>query len=411
MNSEKGGFPMVEIAQLEQLVTFADCGTLSKAAEELHISQPTLTRSMQKLENEFRVPLFTHSKNKLALNENGVLAVEYAKKTLNQASDMLEKVRSFDRSRNTLSVGFCAPAPQWEILPQLTQLYSNMTISSELKGNETLLSGLFDGTYQMVVYPEMMDEPTVECKKWGEENLMLFLPDTHPLAASSGVYLKELDGENMLLFSEIGFWHDMPVKKMPHSRFLLQNERFAFNELVSSSILPSFTSDLVERHPEQHAGVTHRVRVPILDAEAHVSYYCCYLKKNKGTLTGIFERTAGRLIVSFCLYSQTHNACKNAQSYIYHPDSCITAQCLSQHTSEPCTEKCSYLMRKEQDSNQCGDLADAEIFTHKPGSRRYGCISRHSKTDGEQHRSNHIFRHKPYICQNPYRTKSVIEAK
>jgi hypothetical protein len=35
---------MVEITQLEQLIVFAECGTLSKAAEELHISQPTLTR-------------------------------------------------------------------------------------------------------------------------------------------------------------------------------------------------------------------------------------------------------------------------------------------------------------------------------------------------------------------------------
>jgi hypothetical protein len=93
----------------------------------------------------------------------------------------------------------------------------------------------------------------------------------------------------MLLFSEIGFWHDMPVKKMPHSRFLLQNERFAFNELVSSSILPSFTSDLVQRHPEQHAGSTHRVSVPILDKEAHVTYYCCYLPKNRERLQAFLK--------------------------------------------------------------------------------------------------------------------------
>ena len=44
---------MLELFQLEQLVAFADSGTLSKAAEHLHISQPTLTRAMQKLEDEF----------------------------------------------------------------------------------------------------------------------------------------------------------------------------------------------------------------------------------------------------------------------------------------------------------------------------------------------------------------------
>jgi DNA-binding transcriptional LysR family regulator len=280
---------MIEIVQLEQLVVFADCGTLSKAAEELHISQPTLTRSMQRLEDEFRVSLFEHKKNKLILNDNGILAVEYARKTLNQANDMLDKVRSFDRSNHTLSIGSCAPEPLWEILPQLTGLYSSMTISSELKENEVLVSGLFDGTYQMIVYPEPIDDPSVICKKWGEENLMLLLPDTHPLAESEGVYLKEMDGENMLLFSEIGFWHDLPVQKMPHSRFLLQSERFAFNELVNSSVLPSFTSDMVLRHPEQHAEAVNRVSVPILDKEAHISYYCCYLKKSRNRLQAFIK--------------------------------------------------------------------------------------------------------------------------
>jgi len=53
---------MIQMFQLEQLIAFAQYGTLSKAAEELHISQPTLTRSMQKIEEEFQVPLFDHKK-------------------------------------------------------------------------------------------------------------------------------------------------------------------------------------------------------------------------------------------------------------------------------------------------------------------------------------------------------------
>ncbi|MCM1336029.1 MAG: LysR family transcriptional regulator, partial [Eubacterium sp.] len=73
---------MIDIHQLEQFVAFAECGTLSKAAEDLYISQPTLTRAMKKIEDEFRVRLFDHKKNKLTLNENGRLAVEYAKKVL-----------------------------------------------------------------------------------------------------------------------------------------------------------------------------------------------------------------------------------------------------------------------------------------------------------------------------------------
>ena len=66
---------LLDLPELEQLVAFADCGRLSKAAEKLNISQPTITRTMQHLEEEFGVPLFERSKNRISLNETGQRAV------------------------------------------------------------------------------------------------------------------------------------------------------------------------------------------------------------------------------------------------------------------------------------------------------------------------------------------------
>lgn len=278
---------MIELFQLELLIAFAEQGTLSKAAEQLHMSQPSLTRAMQKLENEFRVTLFDHKKNKLTLNENGLLAVEYARGVLAQSADMLERVRAFDRSRHTISVGSCAPAPLWEISPRLSSLYPQMTISTEIKDTDILLAGLEEKTYQIIILPEKLEADGYECVLWGAEQLFLSLPSSHPLAKSKGVFLKDMDGENMLLYSEIGFWHNLHKKKMPHSRFLLQNERFAFNELVNSSILPSFTSDIVMQHPEYHPPVIGRSIVPILDEEAKATYYC-YCRRKDLTLLNAF---------------------------------------------------------------------------------------------------------------------------
>jgi len=52
----------MELYQLRQLIAVAECGTLSKAAEMVHTSQPALSRSMQNLEAELGVPLFTRTK-------------------------------------------------------------------------------------------------------------------------------------------------------------------------------------------------------------------------------------------------------------------------------------------------------------------------------------------------------------
>ncbi|MCM1328100.1 MAG: LysR family transcriptional regulator [Ruminococcus sp.] len=271
---------MIEISQLEQLAAFAEYGTLSKAAEELFISQPTLTRAMQKIEEEFRVPLFEHKKNKLTLNENGQLAVEYAKKVLNDCRDMVNRVRAFDRAAHTILVGSCAPAPLWSLLPMLSNAYPDLTVGSEIREIERLSEGLRENFYQIIILPQNPENPDWDAVPCGEEHLYFSLPKSHRLSGASGLYMKDLDGENMLLFSEIGFWHDLTVRKMPNSRFLLQNERFAFNELVSCSVMPSFTSDIALEHPELHPQNTDRVNIPILDEEANVTYCCCYPKKN-----------------------------------------------------------------------------------------------------------------------------------
>jgi len=62
---------MIESYLLEHLVVFSEHRTLSETASVLHLTQPTLTRSMNKLEETFGVPLFTREKKRIRLNENG----------------------------------------------------------------------------------------------------------------------------------------------------------------------------------------------------------------------------------------------------------------------------------------------------------------------------------------------------
>ncbi|MCM1193970.1 MAG: LysR family transcriptional regulator [Acetatifactor muris] len=272
----------MELVQLEQLAAFEEYGTLSKAAEELHISQPTLTRAMKNLEEEFHVSLFERRKNKLELNENGRLACQYAKKVLQESRDMVERVRSLDRANHTISVGSCAPAPLWELLPMLTDLYYTLTVGSEMRGKESLIDGLNDGTYQIIILSEKLDNPEWLCLHWGEEQLYFSLPKSHPLAGSDSLYLKDMDGENMLLFTDIGFWKHLVDREMPACRFLLQNERFCFDELVNSSVLPSFTSDLARNVHDIDEG--SRVNIRVKDDDAHVTYYCYCLKSEQERL-------------------------------------------------------------------------------------------------------------------------------
>ena len=276
---------MFELYQLEQLLAVAACGTLSNAAEQLHISQPALSRSMQRLEAELQVSLFTRQKNKIELNENGRMAVDYARKIMEQSQDMISRIQAFDRSQRTILFGACAPAPLWEIPALLSDLYPEMTISSEIRENDVLLQGLRDDVYQLIVLTFPVDEPGMICAKYGEEHLFFSLPPAHPLSGSKALYMKDLNGETMLLRNRLGFWRELTVRKMPDTRFLEQ-EDVAFDELVKFSALPSFATDLWLNREGNHV---NRVNIPILDEEANVSYYCLCKPGGRTDLSGFIK--------------------------------------------------------------------------------------------------------------------------
>lgn len=147
--------------------------------------QPALSRSMQRLETALQVSLFDRQKNKIELNDNGRMAVEYAGRIVGEARDMAARIQAFDRSRRTILVGSCAPAPLWEISQVLADLYPDRTIASEMRENQVLLEGLRDGVYQLIILPYPVEEAGVTCAKYGEEHLFFSLPPAPTCAASS----------------------------------------------------------------------------------------------------------------------------------------------------------------------------------------------------------------------------------
>ena len=65
---------------------------------------------------------------------------------------------------------------------------------------------------------------------------------------------------------------------MPASKFLVQTDDFEFDELVKSSTLPCFVTNLVNNMDDI---LKNRVIIPISDSEANVNYHLIYLQKNK----------------------------------------------------------------------------------------------------------------------------------
>ena len=278
----------MELHQLRQFAAVAKCGTLSGAAEELFISQPALTRSMQRLEQDLGVMLFDRRKSKISLNENGKFFLSLVEKLLDDSDGCVERIRAFDRSRSTISVGACAPAPLWEILPALSASFPEKTVSSQTKGAESLLDDLTEGRADIVITHEPSQRQDVYSFPFGKERLFLNVPKTHPLAKrTKGVTFSEIERYSFLLYSRIGDWEAVVRKAMPETHFIVQDNWDNFLSLTQISALPSFTSDLAVKYFGAPSGA---VVLPLLEKEAEMTYYCHILQKNKRELKPFWER-------------------------------------------------------------------------------------------------------------------------
>lgn len=199
---------------------------------------------------------------------------------LKQTENMLQRARDFDRKNRTIMLGACTPVYVPELIRRITAVYPTAAISSEIQKVSALLEGIKDGRYHAVLLPFCPEDDDLSCRKWGEEHLSFLLPKRHRFARRKSLSVSEMNGENMLLFQDIGFWHDLVAEKMPDSRFLVQTERYTFRELIENSTMPVFTTDYsFDSFPDSDP-VNSRVAVPITDPEFNVSYYLVYQKNN-----------------------------------------------------------------------------------------------------------------------------------
>ena len=269
-----GGLLLLNIENLKQLVAFADCGTLSAAAAKCNISQPTITRNMQAVEEDFGVPLFDRSKNRISLNDTGRLAVEHARNILAACDSAYQIVRTYDKSIRTISIKSCAPAPLWSLLPRLSNSFPDMSISSEIVGDSSrIIDEVIEGICNIGValYPPE-DTLNLFSHKYMDEKLFICLPVGHELVQSkkTAVTFEDLNGYNCLLRSQLGFWSELVYRKMPSSKFLVQADDYAMEELIRTSTLPFFVTDV---SLNENNISKDRCILPIEDDEAGASYY------------------------------------------------------------------------------------------------------------------------------------------
>lgn len=279
---------MIEIYLLEQLVAVAKYKTLSAAAEYLHMTQPALSKSMQKLENIMEISLFEHYKNKITINETGLIAAQLAEQILLQEEHMMVQLRHFDKSKHTISLGSCAPIPIVDIVPLLSENYSHFTISSSLESDEEkLIHDLLQDQYQLIVLSHPLTNEDLYILEYSKEQLYLLVPRVHPLSKYDYLYFSDFDGQNILLHSQIGTWNEVARTNLPNSHFMVMDSLDALGKVFEAGSFPAFTTDVIMRKSNNRSDDIKAI--PILDEAATMHYYCICKKTNFKRFEKLFD--------------------------------------------------------------------------------------------------------------------------
>lgn len=270
------------LERLKQLIVINEYKTLSKASEILNISQPALTRSMQKLEEELGVHLFERKKNKIILNDNGELTVEYAKKIIKDTEDMITNIKYYDKNKKTIHIGTIAPMPTIGLKYIFKNQYPNTIFNETITANEKeLMDGLNNNNYSLIVLNHPIKNKDYICLYFFREELYLSVPKNHEFSSLKGITFHDLNGKSVLLRGNLGYWQDLKERRIPDSTLIFEDNETILDELIKSSSLPGFRTNISSLRTKQEE---ERIYIPFLEDETKVDFYIIYKKNNKQLL-------------------------------------------------------------------------------------------------------------------------------
>ncbi len=197
---------MIEFRHLQSFLAVAEQLHFGRAAEQLHITQPPLTRQIQQLEELLGgVTLFDRSRRRVALTEAGELFVDEARLLIDQLARSVERTQCVARGESgRVRVGFISTA-DYSVLPGLlkafTSRYPGVRVDLlELTGDEQLRR-LSDGTIDVGILIPEQNDASLGWMPIYRERLVAVVPREHPLARRAGAISgKALRGESFVLF-------------------------------------------------------------------------------------------------------------------------------------------------------------------------------------------------------------------
>ena len=201
--SEPPAPPRFSLRQLAYFVAIAEAGTLTEAAERLHISQPAVSLALNDLERALKVQLCVRRKaHGVTLTPSGTSLLARARRLLREAEELEAEASGGGALTGVLSLGcYVTLAPT--VLPPMLQgcatLHPEVTVDFAEDTQDVLQRRLLRGELDMAVLYDMDLMPEMERTVLFSVRPHVLLPAEHPMADLPEVSLRALEAEPMVL--------------------------------------------------------------------------------------------------------------------------------------------------------------------------------------------------------------------
>jgi LysR family hydrogen peroxide-inducible transcriptional activator len=194
----------MDLDQLRYFLQIAQRQSFTRAAEDLVISQPALSRSIQKLEEELGQPVFERKTRSVTLTDAGTLLQSRAQQVLTILEDTKAEITDDGQSGRVRVGAIPTIAPYFlpEVLRNFSQEYPQATIIVQENTTDALLKSCRQGEIDLAVLALPLRVKYLEVEELFEEELLLVLPPDHPLVEKKAIRLSDVKPYAFVLLNE-----------------------------------------------------------------------------------------------------------------------------------------------------------------------------------------------------------------
>jgi DNA-binding transcriptional LysR family regulator len=259
---------MVDIQKIETFLRAAENLSLSEAAKQLHLSQPTVSHHIKTLEQELDVTLFHRSNVGLQLTEAGRLLLPWARRLMHDTNDLKEMMSSLQGDIvGELRIACSTTAGKY-ILPQMaarfSQQYPGIHVRILACTPEQTALNLLEGEANLGVVSTEVDDIGLESQKFFRDVITLIVASTHRWAFRKIIDPTELLEEPLIMREETAGTRRVVLAEMAKHDISLDDLNI-FMELGNAEAIVrtvaagygiSFVSSLASACPLERGNVT-----------------------------------------------------------------------------------------------------------------------------------------------------------